>query len=69
MRQDLFLLVRDINDKRYFPNEECTKAVRDMLREFTNVRHKKLSPDQIEMLLDSHKEISQLCQEFNRNTR
>ena len=69
IRQDLFLLVRAVYDKRDLPNEECVKAVRGMLREFTNVGHEKLSPDQIEMLLDSRKEISQLCQEFNRNLR
>jgi metallopeptidase MepB len=69
LRHDLFLLVKAVADKDDCPNEECRKAVRDILREYTNVGHGKLSSDQIEMLLDSRKEIGQLCQDFNRNLR
>lgn len=68
-RHDLFLLVKAVADKDDCPNEECRKAVRDMLREYTNVGHGKLSPDQIETLLNCRKEISQLCQDFNQNLR
>lgn len=69
LRNDLFLLVKAAADKGDYPNEECAKAVRDMLRRFTNVGHGKLSSDQVEKLLDVRKEIDRLCQEFNRNLR
>lgn len=69
LRKDLFLLVKAVADKGDYPNEECRKAVKDMLREYTNVGHGKLSSGQIETLLDSRKEIDQLCQDFNRNLR
>lgn len=69
LRDDLFLLVRAVADKGDYPNEESAKALREILRGFTNVGHGKLSSDQIEMLLDSRKEIDRLCQEFNRNLR
>jgi metallopeptidase MepB len=69
LRHDLFLLVKAVAYKDDCPNEEGGKAVRDILREYTNVGHGKLSSDQIEMLLDSRKQIGQLCQDFNRNLR
>lgn len=69
LRHDLFLLVKAVSDKNDCPNEECSKAVRDMLREFTNVGHGTLSSDQINMLLETRKEIDRLCQDFNRNLR
>lgn len=69
MRNDLFLLVKSVADKDDYPDEECAKAVRDMLREFTNVGHGRLSPDQLETFLDIRKEIDRLCQNFNRNLR
>ncbi|KAG6362310.1 hypothetical protein INS49_010540 [Diaporthe citri] len=37
MRHDLFLLVKAVADKDECPNEECRKAVRDILRGFTNM--------------------------------
>jgi metallopeptidase MepB len=69
MRNDLFLLVKAVADKDDYPDDECAKAVRDMLREFTNVGHGRLSPDQLETFLDIRKEIDRLCQNFNRNLR
>lgn len=69
LRHDLFLLVKGVADKDDYPNEECGKAVRDMLRAYTNVEHGKLSSGQIEKLLGSWKEIGRLCQDFNRNLR
>lgn len=69
LRHDLFLLVKAVADKDDCPNEECRKAVQDILREFTNVGHGKLSSDQIDILLDTRKEIDRLCQEFNRSLR
>lgn len=36
--------------------------MRDMLREFTNVGHGKLSSDQIDTLLETRKKIDRLCQ-------
>ncbi|KAG8160702.1 hypothetical protein KVR01_008966 [Diaporthe batatas] len=69
LRSDLFLLVKAVADRDDYPNEECAKAVRDMLRGFTNVGHGKLTPDKIQKLLDVRKEIDRLCQDFNRNLR
>lgn len=69
LRHDLFRLVKAVADKDDCPDEESRKAVRDILREFTNVGHGRLSPDQIEDLLGSRKEIDRLCQDFNRNLR
>lgn len=69
LRHDLFLLAKAVADKDDCPNEECRKAVRDILREFTNVGHGKLSSDQIVILLETRKEINRLCQDFNRNLR
>lgn len=69
LRRDLYLLIKAVADNDDFPNEECKKAVRDMLREFTNVGHGKLSSDQIDTLLGTRKEIDRLCQVFNRNLR
>lgn len=69
LRHDLFLLVKAVADKEDCPNEECRKAVRDILREFTNVGHGKLGSDEIDILLNTRKEIDQLCQGFNRNLR
>lgn len=69
LRHDLFLLVKAVADKDDCPNEESRKAVRDILREFTNVGHGRLSPGRIEDLLGSRKEIDRLCQDFNRNLR
>lgn len=69
LRHDLFLLVKAVADKGDYPNDECKKAARDVLREYTNVGHGKLSSDQIEVLLHSRKEIGQLRQHFNRNLR
>ncbi|KAL1877980.1 hypothetical protein Daus18300_002334 [Diaporthe australafricana] len=69
LRRDLFLLLKAVADKNDYPNEECRKALRNILREYTNVGHGKLSSDQIETLLDSRKEIDRLCQSFNQNLR
>lgn len=69
LRHDLFLLVKAVSDKDDCPKEESRKAVRDILREFTNINHGRLSPDQIEDFLGSRKEIDRLCQDFNRNLR
>ncbi|KAI1867328.1 uncharacterized protein JN550_007059 [Neoarthrinium moseri] len=68
-RHDLYLLVKAVADRDDSPNEECRKAVKDMLREYTNVGYGKLSSQQIERLLNARQTISQLCQEFNQNLR
>lgn len=62
LRKDLFLLIKAVADKVQDDalNEESRKAVRDMLREYTNVGHGKLSSDQIASLLGSRKEIVRL---------
>ncbi|KAL2281970.1 hypothetical protein FJTKL_11229 [Diaporthe vaccinii] len=39
------------------------------MREFANVGHGKLSSDKFDILLDTRKEIDQLCQDFSRNLR
>lgn len=69
LRRDLFLLVEAVANKDDAPDEESRKAVRDMLRQHTNVGHGKLSPQEIEMLLTGRETIEQLCQNFNRNLR
>lgn len=69
LRRDLFVLVKAVSEKDDMPNEECKTAVQDILQQFSNVGHGKLRPDEMEMLLDARNEISQLCQEFNRNLR
>ncbi|KAI7776253.1 hypothetical protein LA080_005540 [Diaporthe eres] len=58
-----------VADKNDCLNEECRKAVRDIMREFANVGHGKLSSDKFDILLDTRKEIDQLCQDFSRNLR
>lgn len=69
LRKDLFRLVKAVADKDDAPDEESRKALRDILREYTNVGHGILSPEQIESLLDARKEIDRLCQKFNANIR
>lgn len=69
LRHDLFLLVKAVDKRNEDIDDECKKAVRDILREYTNVGHDNLLPEQMKILLEARKEIAQLCQAFNRNLR
>lgn len=64
--QGFFLLIKAVADKDECPNDGGCKAARDILHEYTGIGHGKLRSDQIETLLDSRKDISQLCQDFHR---
>lgn len=69
MREDLYLLVKGASDRDDAPDEESKKAVSKLLREFEDVGHGRLSPDQRKAYLDTRKEIGRLCQIFNQNIR
>ncbi|KAK7728623.1 hypothetical protein SLS53_009396, partial [Cytospora paraplurivora] len=69
LRRDLYLLVKGASERDDAPDEESKKAVSRLLREFEDVGHGKLSPEQRKKYLETRKEIDRLCQMFNQNLR